>query len=105
MLQVQHSSSSHPICLAQEPVVCFQVRPSTCLTLLHKARAAVQRVFVAGFVNWVNTSKPPKYLWRTLAALLIGGQALVRILQGERQPDFLLHKLVTKFARQCNVSA
>ena len=36
----------------------------------------------AGLVNWVNTSKPPKYLWRTLAALLMGGQALVRILQG-----------------------
>ncbi|KAL3162285.1 Protein TRIGALACTOSYLDIACYLGLYCEROL 1, chloroplastic [Trebouxia sp. C0010 RCD-2024] len=35
------------------------------------------------FVNWVNTSKPPKYLWRTLAALLMGGQALVRILQGK----------------------
>lgn len=31
----------------------------------------------------MNTSKPPKYLWRTLAALLMGGQALVRILQGK----------------------
>lgn len=38
----------------------------------------------AGFVNWVNTCKPPKYLWRTLAALLMGGQALVRILQGRQ---------------------
>lgn len=35
-----------------------------------------------GFMNWVNTSKPPKFLWRTLAALVMGGQALVRILQG-----------------------
>ena len=36
----------------------------------------------SGFTNWVNASQPPKWLWRTVAALLMGGQALARILKG-----------------------
>ena len=55
----------------------------------------------AGFINWVNTSKPPKYLWRTLAALLMGGQALVRILQGARIRHVLLHCALTQHALSC----
>jgi hypothetical protein len=35
--------------------------------------------------TWVGGLKPPKSLWRTIAALVLGGEALVRILQGERQ--------------------
>lgn len=58
--------------------------PSMSLHAMSLLHLAVHQVIPAsaGFVNWVNTSKPPKYLWRTLAALLMGGQALVRILQG-----------------------
>ena len=33
--------------------------------------------------TWVGGLKPPKSLWRTIAALVLGGEALVRILQGE----------------------
>lgn len=33
--------------------------------------------------DWLCSIKPPKTLWRTVAALVLGGEALVRILQGE----------------------
>lgn len=62
--------------------------PSTKTYALVLLALSTKSSVYAGFVNWVNTSKPPKYLWRTLAALLMGGQALVRILQGEQM---LLH--------------
>lgn len=34
--------------------------------------------------DWLCSIKPPKTVWRTVAALVLGGEALVRILQGER---------------------
>ena len=37
----------------------------------------------AGLMDWVDSFRPPKYLWRTLAALVLGGEVMVRILQGE----------------------
>ncbi|KAL4435442.1 hypothetical protein ABPG77_006204 [Micractinium sp. CCAP 211/92] len=33
--------------------------------------------------DWLCSIKPPKTLWRTVAALVLGGEALVRILQGK----------------------
>lgn len=33
--------------------------------------------------DWLCSIKPPKSLWRSIAALVLGGEALVRILQGE----------------------
>lgn len=35
-----------------------------------------------GVWDWLCSRKPPKSLWRTIAALVLGGEALVRILQG-----------------------
>lgn len=32
--------------------------------------------------DWLCRVKPPRTLWRSLSALVLGGQALVRILQG-----------------------
>lgn len=37
----------------------------------------------AGLLDWADSFKPPKYLWRTMAALVLGGEVMVRILQGE----------------------
>lgn len=34
-------------------------------------------------MDWVDGFQPPKYLWRTLAALVLGGEVMVRILQGK----------------------
>lgn len=34
--------------------------------------------------DWLCSIKPPKTVWRTVAALVLGGEAMVRILQGER---------------------
>lgn len=33
--------------------------------------------------NWVAKRKLPRWLWRSLAALILGGEAMVRILQGK----------------------
>lgn len=33
--------------------------------------------------DWLCSIKPPKSLWRSIAALVLGGEALVRILQGK----------------------
>lgn len=35
-----------------------------------------------GVWGWLNSLQPPKTLWRSIAALVLGGEALVRILQG-----------------------
>ena len=35
--------------------------------------------------GWLCSLKPPKSLWRSIAALVLGGEALVRILQGARR--------------------
>ena len=37
---------------------------------------------IAGLLDWLDSRQPPKFLWRTLAAVLLGGQALQRIVQG-----------------------
>lgn len=42
---------------------------------------------IAGLLDWVDSFKPPKYLWRSLAALVLGGEVMVRILQGESLPQ------------------
>ena len=34
-------------------------------------------------LSWLASYKPPRYLWRTVAALVLGGEVLVRILQGK----------------------
>lgn len=35
-----------------------------------------------GAWGWLNGLQPPKSMWRSIAALVLGGEALVRILQG-----------------------
>ena len=40
-------------------------------------------LLLAGAVRWLGKVEPPKALWRTVAALILGGQALQRILQGQ----------------------
>ena len=35
-----------------------------------------------GLLDWADSFKPPRYLWRTVAALVLGGEAMVRILTG-----------------------
>jgi hypothetical protein len=49
-----------------------------------KSSGSLQQV-LAGTWAWLCSIKPPKSLWRTFAAFVLGGQALVRILQGEVQ--------------------
>lgn len=36
----------------------------------------------AGLLAWLNRSNPPKWLWRTISALILGGQVMTRMLQG-----------------------
>ncbi|KAK9828848.1 hypothetical protein WJX72_002391 [[Myrmecia] bisecta] len=36
-----------------------------------------------GFLTLLQTSKPPKYMWRTVGAIVLGGQVMVRILKGK----------------------
>ena len=43
----------------------------------------------AGAVDWINARDPPKWLWRSVAALVLGGQVLTRVLQGA--PARVLH--------------
>jgi ABC transport permease subunit len=38
---------------------------------------------VHGAASWLAAYKPPRYVWRTLAALVLGGESMVRILQGK----------------------
>jgi len=38
---------------------------------------------VHGVASWLAAYKPPRYVWRTLAALVLGGEVMVRILQGK----------------------
>jgi ABC transport permease subunit len=38
---------------------------------------------VHGAASWLAAYKPPRYVWRTLAALVLGGEVMVRILQGK----------------------
>lgn len=48
--------------------------------------AADRNVIVERLQNtltWLNASKPPKWLWRTIAALMLGGQVMTRMLQGK----------------------
>ena len=40
--------------------------------------------------HWLAITKPPKVLWRTTAALVLGGQVVIRILQG-KPPSSLQH--------------
>lgn len=42
------------------------------------AATELGKAILASVAAW----KPPKYLWRTMAALVLGGEAMVRILQG-----------------------
>ena len=32
--------------------------------------------------KWLESAKPPKWLWRTIAAVVLGGQVATRILKG-----------------------
>lgn len=34
-------------------------------------------------LDWVAALKPPRYIWRSVAALVLGGEVMVRILQGK----------------------
>ena len=38
----------------------------------------------AAVQHWLNNTRPPKVLWRTTAALVLGGQVMIRILRGAR---------------------
>ena len=42
------------------------------------------RQLLGGAYDWLCAVKPPKWAWRSMAALVLGGEALVRILQGAR---------------------
>ena len=33
--------------------------------------------------KWLEAAKPPKWLWKTIAAIVLGGQVATRILKGE----------------------
>ena len=33
--------------------------------------------------RWLESAKPPKWLWRSIAAIVLGGQVATRILKGE----------------------
>ena len=41
-----------------------------------------------GVWDWLCRVKPPRTLWRTIAALVLGGEAVVRILQGKGWEDW-----------------
>ena len=41
--------------------------------------------------KWVERAKPPKWLWRTIAAVVLGGQVATRILKGSSLAQPLLH--------------
>ena len=41
---------------------------------------------VAVLQKWLETAKPPKWLWRTIAAVVLGGQVATRILKGKQTP-------------------
>ena len=43
---------------------------------------------LADLVDWINARDPPKWLWRSVAALVLGGQVLTRVLQGVPPPTF-----------------
>lgn len=45
-------------------------------------RSWSQTCCCTGAVKWLGKVEPPKALWRTVAALTLGGQSLQRILQG-----------------------
>ena len=32
--------------------------------------------------RWMESAKPPKWLWRSIAAVVLGGQVATRILKG-----------------------
>ena len=36
----------------------------------------------AAVQHWLSNTRPPKVLWRTTAALVLGGQVIIRILRG-----------------------
>jgi hypothetical protein len=48
---------------------------------VHLTRAPTDS-YGAGFLTWLNSSSPPKWLWRTISALILGGQVMTRMLQG-----------------------
>lgn len=50
-------------------------------------------LLLQGAWEWLCSIKPPKSLWRTIAAVVLGGQALVRILQGKQTR---LHRVATR---------
>ena len=41
--------------------------------------------------KWMESAKPPKWLWRTIAAVVLGGQVATRILKGRILARFLLY--------------
>ena len=41
--------------------------------------------------KWMESAKPPKWLWRTIAAVVLGGQVATRILKGRILAQFLLY--------------
>ncbi len=53
------------------------VAASWCYSVL-----TLRRLLFAETVDWINARDPPKWLWRTVAALVLGGQVLTRVLQG-----------------------
>ena len=48
------------------------------------AAPTLRKLLNAETVDWINARDPPKWLWRTVAALVLGGQVLTRVLQGAR---------------------
>ena len=55
-------------------------RPATCAHVC--VGHSVIAPHCAGFLTWLNSSSPPKWLWRTISALILGGQVMTRMLQG-----------------------
>lgn len=39
--------------------------------------------------RWLESAKPPKWLWRSIAAIVLGGQVATRILKGECSASLL----------------
>jgi len=83
-----YKHESRPLCLHPHPrrtTTPFTTKPRASAstnspTPFHQT--AVTQIGTS-IMNYIISWKPPRYMWRSIAALVLGGEAIVRMLQGK----------------------
>ena len=78
---VPHSTAAGELSGDENPTTSPSEPSSSVLAILQPRESWHHLVY--GTASWLAAWKPPRYVWRTVAAFVLGGEAIVRILQGK----------------------